>query len=77
MYDKENGIINDIPSLTYIRATKHFTLKNTEKRISTIKSLPQNKSNKNKNTNNHKTIKNNDDKNSEDKNSNDEEIIQL
>jgi hypothetical protein len=77
LYDKENGIIKDIPSLTYIRATKHFTLKNIEKRISTIKSLPQNKSNKNKNTNNHKTIKNNDDKNSEDKNSNDEEIIQL
>jgi hypothetical protein len=62
LYDKENGTIKEIPALTYTRATKHFTLKNIEKRISTLKSLPQNKSNKNKNTNNHKTIKNNDDK---------------
>jgi hypothetical protein len=58
LYDKETGVIKEIPALTYIRSTKHFTLKNTEKRISTLKSLPQNKSNKNKNVNNHKTIKN-------------------
>jgi hypothetical protein len=56
IYDKENGAIKEIPALTYIRTTKHFTLKNIEKRISTLKSLPQNKSIKN--TKNHKTIKN-------------------
>jgi hypothetical protein len=39
IYDKTNGVIKDIPSLCYIKATKHFTLKNTEKRISTLKSL--------------------------------------
>jgi hypothetical protein len=60
IYDKENGTIKEIPALTYVRTTKHFTLKNIEKRISTLKSLPQNKSNKN-NNNNHKTIKNKND----------------
>jgi hypothetical protein len=59
IYDKENGTIKEIPALTYVRTTKHFTLKNIEKRISTLKSLPQNKSNKN--YNNHKTIKNKND----------------
>jgi hypothetical protein len=43
LYDKEKGIVNDIPSLTYIKSTKHFTLKNIEKRVSTLKSLPQKK----------------------------------
>jgi len=57
LYDKENGLIKEIPALTYVRTSKHFTLKNIEKRISTLKSLPQNKSNKNS-INNHKTIKN-------------------
>jgi hypothetical protein len=61
VYDKENGEIKEIPALTYIRTTKHFTLKNIEKRISTLKSLPLNKSNKN--SNNHKTIKNKTDDN--------------
>jgi hypothetical protein len=56
IYDKENGTIKEIPALNYTRATKHFTLKNIEKRISTLKSLPQNKSNKN--IVYHKTIKN-------------------
>lgn len=59
IYDKENGAIKEIPALTYVRTTKHFTLKNIEKRISTLKSLPQNKSNKN--FNNHKTFKNKND----------------
>jgi hypothetical protein len=59
LYDKEKGEIKEIPALTYVRSTKHFTLKNIEKRISTLKSLPQNKSNKNHI--NHKTIKNKDD----------------
>ena len=43
VYDKEKGIVNDIPSLTYVKSSKHFTLKNIEKRVSTLKSLPQKK----------------------------------
>jgi hypothetical protein len=39
IYDKENGNIKDIPALCYIKPSKHFTLKNIDKRISTLKSL--------------------------------------
>jgi hypothetical protein len=39
IYDKENGNIKDIPGLCYIKTSKHFTLKNIDKRISTLKSL--------------------------------------
>ncbi len=39
IYDKENGIIKDIPALCYMKTTKHFTLKNIDKRVSTLKSL--------------------------------------
>jgi hypothetical protein len=39
-YDKVTGIIKEIPALTYIKVTKHFTLKNIDKRVSTLKSLP-------------------------------------
>lgn len=39
-YDKNVGIIKDIPALHYIKSNKHFTLKNVDKRVSTIKSLP-------------------------------------
>ena len=45
IYDKENGQIKDIPALQYIKATKHFTLKNIDKRISTVKSLTPKKPN--------------------------------
>jgi hypothetical protein len=38
-YDKSNGTIKEIPALTYIKSTKHFTLKNIDKRVSTLKSL--------------------------------------
>lgn len=38
-YDKSNGIIKEIPALTYVKSTKHFTLKNVDKRVSTLKSL--------------------------------------
>ena len=38
-YDKELGEIINIQSLTFIKTTKHFTLKNTDKRVSTLKSL--------------------------------------
>jgi hypothetical protein len=49
VYDKENGTIMDIPALTFVKATKHFTLKNVEKRVSTLKSLSvKKKSAKNK-----------------------------
>ncbi len=39
IYDKVNGQIKEIPALTYIKASKHFTLKNMDKRVSTMKSL--------------------------------------
>ena len=39
IYDKATGIVSDIPALTYIKTNKHFTLKNIDKRISTLKSL--------------------------------------
>jgi hypothetical protein len=42
-YDKTTGEIKDIPALHFNKATKHFTLKNLDKRISTIKSLPPKK----------------------------------
>lgn len=45
IYDKENGQIKDIPALQYTKASKHFTLKNIDKRISTVKSLTPKKPN--------------------------------
>jgi hypothetical protein len=39
VYDKEAGLIKEIPALTYTKANKHFTLKNIDKRVSTLKSL--------------------------------------
>ena len=40
IYDKETGIIKDIPALCYVKLKKHFTLKNMDaKRVSTLKSL--------------------------------------
>lgn len=39
LYDKDNGVIKDIPALCYVKSNKHFTLKNIDKRISTLKSL--------------------------------------
>ena len=43
IYDKESGIVKDIPNLLYNKQNKKFTLKNTEKRVSTLKSLPSKK----------------------------------
>jgi len=40
LYDKNTGIIKDIPGLSFTKANKHFTLKNVDKRVSTLKSLP-------------------------------------
>jgi hypothetical protein len=42
-YDKTKGVIKEIPALIYNKQTKHFTLKNIDKRVSTLKSLPQQK----------------------------------
>jgi len=39
IYDKENGVVKDIPALCYVKTSKHFTLKNIDKRVSTLKSL--------------------------------------
>lgn len=39
IYDKENGTIKEIPALYYVKSNKHFTLKNIDKRVSTLKSL--------------------------------------
>ena len=44
IYDKDEGIIKEIPSLCFTKATKHFTLKNMDKRVSTLKSLAPKKS---------------------------------
>ena len=45
IYDKVNGIVKEIPALTYTKSTKHFTLKNMDKRVSTLKSLAPKKGN--------------------------------
>ena len=39
IYDKTLGVIKEIPALSYTKTTKHFTLKNIDKRVSTVKSL--------------------------------------
>jgi hypothetical protein len=39
VYDKTTGIIKNIPALAFNKPSKHFTLKNMDKRISTLKSL--------------------------------------
>jgi hypothetical protein len=44
IYDKESGTIKEIPALCYIKSNKHFTLKNIDKRVSTLKSLAPKKS---------------------------------
>jgi hypothetical protein len=45
VYDKTSGVVTEIPLLSYARASKHFTLKNNDNRISTIKSLSVKKTN--------------------------------
>ena len=39
VYDKDTGLIKDIPALSHNKGTNHYTLKNLEKRVSTLKSL--------------------------------------
>ena len=48
IYDKIAGSIKEIPALFYNKSNKHFTLKNLDKRVSTLKSLPSNKQSKSK-----------------------------
>jgi len=50
--DKSTGQIKSIPALVYNKNTRHFTLKNIDKRVSTLKSLAIPKKNL------HNTIKN-------------------
>jgi hypothetical protein len=38
-YNKETGEIKDIPALFYNKPSSHFTLKNLDKRVSTIRGL--------------------------------------
>jgi hypothetical protein len=57
IYDKTSGTIKDIPALFYTKTSKHFTLKNMDKRVSTLKSLAPKKGqksikNKNESSNN-------------------------
>ena len=47
VYDKITGTIKEIPALVYNKSSKHFTLKNIDKRVSTLKSLPVKKGAKN------------------------------
>lgn len=46
IYDKDTGEIIDIPALVHARPTNHFTLKNLDKRVSTLKSLAPKKRDK-------------------------------
>ncbi len=46
-YDRENGVIKNIPMLTYNSSTRKFTLKRSDKRTSTIKHLTQHNASKN------------------------------
>ena len=39
-YDKSVGIIKEVPALSFNKLNKHFTLKNLDKRVNTLKSLP-------------------------------------
>jgi hypothetical protein len=46
IYNKISGMITDIPALSYTKSNKHFTLKNIDKRVSTLKSLAPKKTQK-------------------------------
>ena len=66
IYDKTNGSIKEIPALAYTKINKHFTLKNMDKRVSTVKSLAPKKAQGNiKNKNVQKVEINNEDSSSD------------
>ena len=39
IYDKTSGEVKSVPALFHNKQSNHFTLKNTDKHVSTIKSL--------------------------------------
>ncbi len=45
VYEKETGKIKEIPGLFYNKSSHNFTIKNNDKRVSTIKSLTPKKKN--------------------------------
>jgi len=45
IYDKTTENVKEIPALVYTKSNKHFTLKNIDKRVSTLKSLTPKKVN--------------------------------
>ena len=54
IYNKETGEITDIPALCFNKTINHFTLKNIDKRVSTLKGLtPKKKHGTIKNTHTH------------------------
>lgn len=59
IYDLETQTIINIPTLTLNKQTNKYTLKNLDKKVSTLKSLAPRK-NKNKNKNKHKNRKKDD-----------------
>ena len=68
IYDKTNGVVKEIPALTYIKSNKHFTLKNIDKRVSTLKSLAPKKSGTIRNKLTQEIDKQNNDSDSNDEN---------
>ena len=59
IYDKENGIIINIPNLFFDNKSRTFILRKDDKHISTVKSLPLDKKNKVKTIKIHDNIINN------------------
>jgi hypothetical protein len=68
LYDKLTGNIKEIPALSYIKTNKHFTLKNIDKRVSTLKSLAPKKTQKSIKNKNYITSENKDDSSSDEEN---------
>lgn len=58
LYDKEEGTITSIPGLVFNKIHRKFTIKNLEKRVSTMKSLTPKRisNNKNKSVSNKKIM---------------------
>lgn len=59
VYDKDNGIIKNIPNLVFDVKTRSFILKKDDKHVSTIKSLPNDKKSKVKTIKIHDNLNNN------------------
>jgi hypothetical protein len=62
VYDKDNGSIKEIPALHFNKSNTHFTLKNIDKRVSTIRSLAPKKKGTAKNIVNNDSDSDTDDK---------------